>query len=98
MLRQPAPVILTNDPAALPLPAISYRSAVLRVLREAHGEPLHTKEIARRAEAVGGKSAAKDPIAITDLVIHNLAKSHPVTKTAPRTWRLEGASGESESQ
>jgi hypothetical protein len=31
-------------------------------------------------------------------VIHNLAKSHPVTKTAPRTWRLEGASGESESQ
>lgn len=97
MLRQPLPAVtLTNDPAAVPVPAISYRSAVLRVLREAHGEPLHTKEIARRTEAVGGKSGAKDPVAITDLVIHSLAKSHPVTKTAPRTWRLEPEGTESE--
>jgi hypothetical protein len=95
-VQMPLPLPLRRpEPATAPVSAEpetsrpSYRSSVLRALQEAHGEPLHTKEIAHRAVQLGGKSGAKDPVAITDLVIHSLAKNHPVRKVSPRTWVLD---------
>jgi hypothetical protein len=66
---------------------ISMRGAVLRVLREAHGEPLHSKEILRRVTALGAMSNAKNPLGMMDLLAYSLAKSHPMKKVGPRTWR-----------
>ena len=75
----------------LPGPTIpgtpSMRGAVLRVLREARGEPLHSKEILRRVTALGAVSNAKNPLGMMDLLAYSLAKSHPMKKVGPRTWR-----------
>jgi hypothetical protein len=70
---------------------VSYRSTVLRVIKEARGQPLHTAEIHRRARQLGASTAAKDPTAITDLLGYSLLKSgQPIEKCAPRTWRWTG--------
>jgi len=80
--------------AKVPLAArkgvVSFRSAVLAVLREAHGEPLHSKEILQRALSMGATTTAKSPQAITDLMCYSLKEVHPIEKVAPRTWRWRG--------
>jgi hypothetical protein len=70
----------------------SMRGTVLRVLREANGEPLHTREILARAERMGASTESKDPEAVIDLMGYSLRKSHEeVQKVAGRTWRwVEG--------
>ena len=83
----------------LPLPidgsakgTVSFRSAVIRVLKDAHGEPLHIKEIYQRAVALGAVSGAKEPVRVTDLLIYSLIKRSqmPIDKTAPATYRWAG--------
>ena len=71
--------------------APSMRSTVLKSLREAHGEPLHAKEILARAQAQGASTNSKDPEAVVDLMGYSLKRSHPeVEKVAGRTWRWAG--------
>lgn len=66
----------------------SLRGAVLQIVQDARGAPLHSAEILKRARAMGAETAAKDPKAIIDLMLYSLKKSgKPVEKTAPRTWR-----------
>ena len=66
----------------------SLRSAVKQVIQDARGSPLHSKEILKRARAMGASTAAKDPVAIIDLVMSSLRRDGgPVERTAPRTWR-----------
>lgn len=69
--------------------SVSVRSAVLQVIKDARGEPLHAREIARRMIALGAVTAAKDPPAIVDLVAGSLSKRDglPIEKVAGRTWR-----------
>ena len=75
-----------------PKGTVSFRSAVLTVVREAHGEPLHSKEILRRARAMGATTTAKQPEAITDLMCYSLKKNYPLEKVAGRTWRWAAGS------
>lgn len=65
----------------------SMRGAVLQVLKDARGEPVHGKEILARAYQLGAKTDAKNPIGAVDLMAHSLKKSHPVEKVGPRVWR-----------
>ena len=83
-LVEPKPRVTT------PKGIISFRSAVIAVIKEAHGEPLHTKEILRRALSRGATTAAKQPENITDLMCYSLMKDYPVAKVAPRTWSWKG--------
>jgi hypothetical protein len=66
---------------------VSFRSAVLKAVQDARGEPLHVREILSRARAQGAITAAKDPEGITDLMCYSL-KDHgePLKKVAGRTW------------
>lgn len=63
-----------------------FNTTVLRVIREARGAPLHTREILRRVRDLGADSKGKDPIGLVDLVAYSLAKTQPIVKVAPRTW------------
>jgi len=71
---------------AVPKGAVSFRSAVLTVLREAHGEPLHSREILKRVLSMGATTTAKQPQAITDLMCYSLRDAYPIKKVGPRTW------------
>lgn len=65
----------------------SMRGAVLQVLKDARGEPVHGKEILARAYQLGAATDAKNPLGAVDLMAHSLKKSHPVEKVGPRVWR-----------
>ena len=96
----------TNGASQLPIPTLteppkrgsrgpkgtmSFRQAVLAVVRDARGEPLHVKEILDRTKKMGAITAAKDPYAITDLMSYSLMKSsEPMKKVAGRTWKWVG--------
>jgi hypothetical protein len=69
----------------------SFRGSVLKVLKDAHGEPLHAKEILRRVEAAGASTEAKNPLSVVALAIRSLSKNQPIEKAGPRTWRWSGA-------
>ena len=70
---------------------VSLRGSVLKVIKEARGEGVHSSEIWRRVQALGANTAAKDPHAIIDLTAYSLKSGgHPVEKAAPRTWRWTG--------
>lgn len=76
-----------------PKGTISFRQAVLTVVREARGEPLHVREILARTKKMGAITAAKDPFAITDLMSYSLMKAgEPMKKVAGRTWIWTGGS------
>jgi hypothetical protein len=75
----------TIRPTSIP-PAISMRSAVARVLREA-GAPIHSKEILARVQALGASTTAKEPVSVVDLVVLGLQQRGKVEKVGPRTWR-----------
>lgn len=68
----------------------SIRSQVLRVLQEARGEPLHTREILIRLHNMGFEVGGENPHGMVDLQAYSLRKSHPVEKVGPRTWRWTG--------
>lgn len=71
---------------------ISLRKAVLQVIREAHGSPVHLKEIRARALGMGASTDAKDPDRIMDLVAYNLKSrsGQPLERVSPRSWRWTG--------
>lgn len=71
----------------------SMRGAVMQVVKDAHGQPLHSKEILNRARALGANTSSKDPTAIIDLLMYAYKKDgYAVEKSAPRTWRWAGGS------
>jgi hypothetical protein len=88
------PLAQVPTPARKETPIVgttSLRGAVLRILKEAHGEPLQTREILRRALELGARSGSTNPQGAVDLLCYSLVKSHPVVKVGPRTWRWAGA-------
>ena len=76
-------------PAGKPKGTVSLRRAVVEVLKEARGEPLHVKEIFRRVSAKGARTGAKSPLGAIDLTCYSILKYHPkaLEKVRPRTWR-----------
>ena len=66
---------------------VSMRGTIKEILRESRGEPLHSKEIWRRAQERGVKSSGKNPVGLIDLTAYTLMKTQPIERTAPRTWR-----------
>lgn len=90
--------VAPTDPASPPQRpgkgALSFRQGLLRVLRDAHGEPLPAAEIVRRAATLGAQTTARDPARIADLSLWTFRRDgEPVEKTAPRTWRWTGDVG-----
>ena len=85
-LPQPS---LFDGVATKPKGTISLRGAVVEVLKEARGEPLHVKEILQRITAKGAKTSAKSPLGAVDLTCYSILKYHPkaLEKVRPRTWR-----------
>ena len=85
--------MLSTNSKTKPKGKRSMRGAVRKVIREAHGQPLHSTEILRRARALGANTAAKNPAAIIDLLMYAYkGEGYPVEKTEPRTWRWAGDS------
>ena len=75
-----------------PKGTISLRRAILKVIREAGGEPLHSSAILTRVHSLGAVTEAKDPQAVVDLTAYSLQKGgEPIEKCDPRTWRWIGA-------
>lgn len=67
---------------------LSIRQAIIKTLKDAHGEPIHAKEILRRISEMGVRPNAKDPAGVIDLSCHSLKKGgKPIERSAPRTWR-----------
>jgi hypothetical protein len=86
-LDEPKVVVITeSDNDAGP----SFRGGVLRVIREAHGEPLHAKEILRRVEALGARTTAKNKLSVVALAIRSLSERQPIEKAGPRMWKWAG--------
>ncbi len=67
--------------------AISAREAIKRVLQDAHGEPLHSEEIWRRAEMLGARTNAAVPKDVVDLTLVGLRQRFPIQRVAPRTYK-----------
>jgi hypothetical protein len=70
----------------------SFRSAVLQVLQDARGRPLHCQEILDRARKLGAETNAKDPVKIVDLVGVSLQNERqaPIERVSVLTWRWTG--------
>lgn len=68
---------------------ISFKDAVLTVLKEARGEPLHSRELIFRARGLGAITRARRPAGVVDVTMRALA-NEPIEKVAPRTWRWVG--------
>jgi hypothetical protein len=92
-----APPVRPRQPRNRPKGSVSLRSAVLHVLREARGAPLHTREILLRAQQLGARTTGKEPLGVTDLTAYSLNKTgQPIEKVGPRTWRWAGDEGKKE--
>ena len=65
----------------------SWRTLVGQVLKEAHGSPLHSKEIWIRVQAKGLTTKSKNPVGSVDLTALNIPE---VERAGPRQWRWAG--------
>jgi hypothetical protein len=77
----------------VPAGDVSLRSAVLTVLKQAHGSPVHVREILARITTMGAVTRAKSPEKVIDLVAYNLKtrKGEPLERVSPRSWRYVGS-------
>ena len=98
-VTHPLPVVAPTSHNGKPVLArhaikgrVSVRQAVLQVLKDARGEPLHVKEIVRRINDLGAISASKNPAGVVGLVAMSLQKrdNQPIERTAGQTWRWAG--------
>jgi hypothetical protein len=64
---------------------VSFRGAIRQVVEEAHGEPLHVKEIWRRVQELGAMTKSKDALAAIDFTCYSMRER--MKKVAPRTWQ-----------
>jgi hypothetical protein len=90
--KSPEKPIPTVRPSSRPKGKESLNRTVLRIVQEAHGQPLHTSEILARAQAKGARTAAKKPERVIDLLLYshrNRARA-PVERVGPLTWRWIG--------
>ena len=74
-------------------PTISLRAAILQVLRESKGEPLHVKDVLQQVEALGAhvRSANNDKVSRVDVGIYGLKRQGlPVERVGVRTWKYFG--------
>jgi len=74
-------------------PVISLRSAILQVLRESKGEPIHVKEVLQQVEALGAhvRSANNDKVSRVDVGIYGLKRQGlPLERVETRTWKYLG--------
>ena len=74
-------------------PSISLRAAILQVLRESKGEPLHVKEVLQQVEALGAhvRCANNDKVSRVDVGIYGLKRQGlPVERVGTRTWKYLG--------
>ena len=86
-----------------PKGTVSMRGTVKEILRESRGEPLHSKEIWRRAQELGVKSSGRNPVGLVDLIGYALMKTQPIERVAPApgggqkenqiVWRREVRTG-----
>lgn len=75
------------SPAPSEQKAPAFRQAVLQVVKEAQGEPLHVGEILRRAKKLGANTSSKNPENSTDLSLYKWkSNGEPVEKVRARTW------------
>jgi len=75
---------------------ISVRGAILQVLKDAHGEPLHAAEIWKRAYNMGARTKVAEPKDLMDLNLISLRKRHPeITRVEPRTYVWRNGKGDS---
>ncbi len=82
------PPLADIEPTPTTDKAPAFRQAVLQVVRDAQGEPLHVGEILRRALRLGAKTGSKNPENSTDLTLYKwLDEGVPVEKTQARTWK-----------
>ncbi len=58
----------------------SLMSAIARILYEAHGTPMHVKELWKRAQAMNAVTRADSPLSATDVSCYNLSQRHMVKK------------------
>jgi hypothetical protein len=71
---------------------ISLSQAVLRVVKEAHGQPLHGREIASRVQAMGAQTTSARPERGMELLLysHRNRGQRELERVAPLTWRWTG--------
>jgi hypothetical protein len=87
-----------NGQTDLPVPQVplleavpqSLRGAILKVLRDARGEPLHVSEIWKRAQALGATSNASRPMSAVDLALYGAQNRQPIERAGPGKWRWKG--------
>jgi hypothetical protein len=65
---------------------ISINRGIMTALRNAQGEPLHTKELLNRIVALGARTEAKNPVGAIDLQCYHLLKAGIIKKVGPRLW------------
>lgn len=74
-----------------PAGALPLRAAILQVVRDARGQPLHAREILARTRAMGADTSAKKPESVVDLVAYSWKKrGEPLERSGPMTWRWAG--------
>ena len=81
---------------AEPKGSMAVRQAVIEVLKEAQGQPLHSRLILGRVRAKGAIIDADDPVGVIDLAAYNIRDRNlaPLAKVGPRTWRYVGPPAE----
>lgn len=87
--REPFPQLTLPTRSSAVVGSISMRSAVPTVL-ERSAQPMHSRDVWEAVQRLGAATAAKDPIAVVDLVILGLHQRGKVEKVGPRTWRWIG--------
>lgn len=85
--------VKSSERSNRPSGAISMNKAVLQVVERAHGEPLLTEEIYKRAHAMGAMTKSDKPGRVVDLMLysHRDRGQKPIERTGTRTWRWTGA-------
>ncbi|MGH2454837.1 MAG: hypothetical protein ACRDHD_01055 [Candidatus Limnocylindria bacterium] len=77
----------TNQPKG----EVSLQSTVLKIIRDAAGEPMHAREIWVRAQALGVVSDSKEPEKIVELLAYRAKKQGlPYERVGKLTWRWAG--------
>ena len=66
----------------------TMKQALLEVIADAHGVPLHAREIWKRAQELGAVSKADSPLTAVDFALFSLEKKGQIEKVGPRTFRI----------
>jgi len=73
---------------------VTMRAAIVQVLRDAGGVPLHAGEIYMRAQQLGATSDAASPANAVDAIARSIRERQPIMNVGPRLWRWIGDEGD----